>query len=154
MKEVTKNGRVHLSALVTGGVFGVGLIVSGMTDPTKVFGFLNMTGAWDPSLALVMVGALVVFIAGQPLTKRKSAPLLASDFDLPKRDAPISWRLLSGAVLFGAGWAISGFCPGPALVAFGGLMTEAIIFLPAMLAGMFLYKVTLAPIGSAAKGER
>ena len=145
MSQTTSKMKINLSALFAGLLFGVGLVVSGMTDPTKVFGFLNVTEKWDPSLALVMVGALLVFGVGHHFIMRRSAPLLNTGFNLPSVRAALNWRLMLGAALFGAGWAISGFCPGPALVAAGGLMKEALIFLPASFIGMILYRLTLSP---------
>ena len=143
--------RVVLSSLVAGLLFGVGLIVSGMTQPRKVFGFLDITGAWDPSLALVMGGALIVYGIGYRGSKSWSGPLLAESFELPGRD-DLPWQLFVGSLLFGVGWAVSGFCPGPALVALGGEMKAALYFVPAMAAGMLLHRFTLGHAPAA--GER
>ena len=129
--------KLLLSSLFAGGLFGLGLLVSGMTQASKVFGFLDLSGRWDPSLALVMGGALAVYGVGYRLVRRRKGPLLASSFQVPSRsdmDAP----LLLGAALFGVGWAVSGFCPGPALVVAGGGGSEALWFVPAMLAGMMV----------------
>jgi uncharacterized membrane protein YedE/YeeE len=120
------------SAFLAGLVFGVGLLLSGMTDPGKVIGFLDVAGAWDPSLAFVMAGA--VFVAFFAFRKRTQL--------LPNR-REIDARLVGGSMVFGIGWGLAGFCPGPALVAFGAGYDQAAVFVVAMLAGMALY--TLKP---------
>lgn len=118
-------------------LFGIGLLISGMTDPAKVLGFLDVTGAWDPSLALVMAGAVGVFGVAYRLALRKSRPVLAPSFDVPAARA-IDRRLVAGALVFGVGWGLSGFCPGPALVSatFGEARVWA--FVGAILVGMAL----------------
>jgi hypothetical protein len=126
-----------LSAFVCGFVFAVGLVVGGMTQPGKVIGFLDVFGAWDPSLAFVMGGAVATHAMLRPLVIRRGAPVFAARFSLPTLTA-IDARLLAGAALFGVGWGIAGFCPGPAIVATGAGATRAIVFAVAMLAGMFL----------------
>lgn len=130
----------HLTAFAAGLLFAVGLVVSGMTQPAKVIGFLDVTGAWDPSLAFVMGGALAVYAVAFRLITKRPVPLLGGRFQIPSR-TDITPRLLVGASLFGIGWAIAGFCPGPALVAFGSGMSEAFIFLPGMVAGMVLFRL-------------
>jgi len=145
--------KLVLSSLFGGLLFGVGLIVSGMTQPEKVFGFLDLTGAWDPSLALVMGGALLVYAIGYQGSKGLSGPLLADSFRLPTRtDMP--WQLFVGSALFGVGWAVSGFCPGPALVALGGGMKAAFVFVPAMVAGMLINRITMGSSSGAREGGR
>jgi hypothetical protein len=129
--------RTVLSAFVCGFVFAVGLVVGGMTQPGKVIGFLDVFGAWDPSLAFVMGGAVATHAMLRPLVIRRGAPVFAARFSLPTLTA-IDGRLLAGAALFGVGWGIAGFCPGPAIVATGAGATRAIVFAVAMLAGMFL----------------
>ena len=126
-----------LMGLLAGLLFGLGLAMSGMTDTAKVLGFLDIAGNWDPDLAFVMGGAVLVTLVSFPLVLRRSAPLLADRFQLPAR-RDIDVRLLSGAALFGVGWGIYGYCPGPALSAlvYGDLNTLA--FVLAMLAGMAL----------------
>jgi uncharacterized membrane protein YedE/YeeE len=131
-----------VSSFGAGALFGLGLVLSGMTQPVKVFGFLNVTEAWDPSLALVMGGALLIYVLGYAAVTSWDAPLLAKDFAVPAR-RDLSRDLVVGSALFGAGWAISGFCPGPALVALGSGMDEALLFVPAMLGGMLLHRFTL-----------
>ncbi len=130
------------SAFFAGLLFGFGLVIAGMADPTKVFGFLNITASWDPSLALVMGGALLVYGIGYPLVRGWDQPLLADSFCVPER-SEITRSLAVGAALFGAGWAIAGFCPGPVIVALGAGMDAAVTFVPAMFVGMFLYRCTL-----------
>lgn len=116
---------------LAGGFFGAGLALSGMTDPLRVVAFLDIFGFWDPTLAFVMAGALLVFGAGYFFLRGK--------IDLPGNPGePVSRELILGSVLFGVGWGLGGFCPGPAIANLGVLRVEALIFLPAMLAGMFL----------------
>jgi uncharacterized protein len=131
-----------LIALLAGLVFGVGLLMSGMTDPAKVQGFLDLAGRWDPSLAFVMGGAIMVAIGAFTLAKRRAAAGRKSwsgeAIELPTSDA-IDARLIGGGVLFGIGWGLAGFCPGPALVALSSGFGPALWFVPAMLAGMALH---------------
>ena len=128
--------RIIVSA-IAGLLFGLGLIVSGMADPAKVQNFLDPFGAWDPSLAFVMLGAITVTFAGYRLAFRRGRPLLAGTLSLPSK-TDIDARLLAGAGLFGIGWGLSGFCPGPAIVSLPLLATGTLVFVPAMLAGMLL----------------
>ena len=124
-----------LAAFAAGLVFGIGLILSGMTDPGKVIGFLDLAGSWDPSLALVMGGAMLVFGVGSRLVVRRGRPVLGGSFPgQPSRR--IDGRLLVGAGLFGVGWGLAGFCPGPAVTNLGGLHVEALGFVLAMIVGM------------------
>ena len=133
-----------LIALASGLVFGLGLIASGMTDPAKVKGFLDLFGAWDPSLALVMGGAIAVGVFGFAAARRRSLSWTGEPMALPTQRA-IDGRLVGGGVLFGIGWGIAGFCPGPAVVALGGGLGPAAIFVVAMLAGMWLHDRFLGP---------
>ncbi len=131
----------RLTAFVAGLIFAVGLVVGGMTQPAKVIGFLDVSGgAWDPSLALVMGGALVVYGVAFRLITRRPQPVLAPQFLVPTR-RDLSPRLFAGAALFGIGWALAGFCPGPAIVSVGAGVTEALLFLPGMVGGMLLLRV-------------
>jgi uncharacterized protein len=129
-----------LGALLAGILFGLGLAVSQMINPAKVLGFLDFAGAWDPSLAVVMAGALGVTAVGYRLALRRPAPLLAARFDLPTL-REIDRRLLAGAVLFGIGWGLVGYCPGPALAALGFGNPATWLFVAAMLAGVTSYKL-------------
>ena len=123
-------------ALLAGLVFGLGLIAGGMTQPTKVKGFLDVFGAWDPSLGLVMGGAIAVGVGAFALARRRSRAWSGDLIELPTSSL-IDSRLIGGGVLFGIGWGIAGLCPGPALVALGGGMGQAGLFVLAMLAGMW-----------------
>ena len=124
-----------LVAFVAGVVFAVGLGISGMTNPAKVIGFLDVTGAWDPSLAFVMGGAIGIHVLVAQWAKKAQRPLWADAFVLPTR-ADIDGRLLAGAALFGLGWGTAGYCPGPALVSLVGLTTGALTFCASMIAGI------------------
>ncbi len=125
-------------ALFAGMLFGLGLAVSGMMNPAKVVGFLDVAGEWDPTLAFVMGGALLVTIPAFRLILGRPRPILADDFALPTRSA-LDRRLLGGATLFGVGWGLSGFCPGPAVAALVTGLTPVFAFVGAMMAGMVLY---------------
>lgn len=122
---------------LSGLVFGLGLILSGMADPAKVLDFLDVFGAWDPSLAFVMGGASLTAFIGYRLVWRRSAPLVADRFDTPTATA-IDAPLLSGAAIFGIGWGIGGFCPGPAWTSLAMASPGIVVFLPAMLVGIVL----------------
>lgn len=124
------------AALVAGIVFGLGLIVSGMTDPAKVQNFLDLAGTWDPSLAFVMGGAVLIAFAGYRLATASGAPLFGDRFLLPT-STQIDRRLVGGAALFGVGWGLAGFCPGPAIASLYTGGVSAWIFVAAMLAGMW-----------------
>jgi uncharacterized protein len=124
-------------SLISGTLFGIGLVVSGMSNPAKVLNFLDVFGTWDPSLAFVMAGALIVTTIGYRLAWRQPKPVLADMFDLPVSQV-IDNRLLIGAATFGIGWGLSGFCPGPAVTALALLAPGTLVFVPAMLIGMGL----------------
>jgi uncharacterized protein len=126
------------TAFVAGLIFGIGLIVSGMASPAKVLGFLDLAGRWDPSLALVMVGAIAVGVIGFAVAGKREATLLGTPMQLPTTRS-IDRRLIAGSVLFGIGWGLAGFCPGPALVALGAGYLKALVFVAAMVAGMYGY---------------
>jgi uncharacterized protein len=130
--------KAPILAFGAGVLFSAGLAVSQMTQASKVVGFLDVTGAWDPSLAFVMVGAIGVHLVLQRLIRRRGAPMLAGRFHLPTR-RDISGRLVVGSALFGAGWGVAGFCPGPALTAVGAGLWEALLFVPGMVGGMVLF---------------
>lgn len=125
-------------AAISGLIFGVGLIASGMTDPAKVKGFLDLAGAWDPSLGLVMGGAIAVGVGAFALAKRRKRSWTGERMEL-STSTVIDARLIGGGVLFGVGWGVAGYCPGPALVALGGGSASAGLFVLAMLAGMALH---------------
>lgn len=127
-----------LIAALAGLVFGLGLLVSGMADPQKVLAFLDLAGPWDPSLALVMGGAIALGLPGFALARRRSPSLLGEPMQLPARQA-VDAPLLIGSALFGIGWGLAGYCPGPALVGTAAGMGSAAIFSAAMLAGMLLF---------------
>ena len=129
-----------LGALLAGILFGLGLAVSQMINPAKVLGFLDIAGRWDPSLALVMAGALGVTALGYYFVLRRPAPLLAARFEVPTV-REIDRRLLAGAVVFGIGWGLVGFCPGPAIASLAYGVKESLIFAAAMLAGMALFRL-------------
>ncbi|HMH42069.1 MAG TPA: DUF6691 family protein [Pyrinomonadaceae bacterium] len=120
---------------VAGGLFGTGLAISGMTDPARVIGFLNVFGAWDPALLFVMAGAVGVYGTGMLILRRvkNQNPQLPS-----ARSSPIDRQLVIGAAIFGVGWGLGGFCPGPALANLGALRVEVLLFVPAMAIGMLL----------------
>ncbi len=130
----------RISEFAIGLLFGLGLIVAGMTDPSKVIGFLDLAGAWDPSLALVMGGAILVGLVGFAVARKRSTSLLGGAMHLPtNRD--IDRRLIVGSLLFGVGWGLAGFCPGPAIVSLGAGNAKAMVFVLAMLAGMAVFEL-------------
>jgi uncharacterized protein len=142
-----------LFSLLAGLLFGLGLIVSGMADPAKVLGFLDLAGAWDPSLALVMAGAIGVGSITFAAVRGWHVSLLGLPMQLPVARR-IDRRLLVGSTLFGAGWGVAGFCPGPALVALGMLEPQALTFVISMLGGMVLFEVLEVGRRNAAMGAR
>ncbi|MFS2032910.1 DUF6691 family protein [Polaromonas sp. CT11-55] len=129
-----------LSSLLAGLVFGLGLIVSGMANPAKVLGFLDLAGPWDPSLAFVMAGAIAVGFLAFLLAKKRRLSFLGAEMRLPPAGR-IDRRLVAGSLLFGAGWGLAGFCPGPGLVALGMGEPKAAVFVLAMLAGMAIFEL-------------
>lgn len=129
-----------VTSLLAGLIFGLGLIVSGMFNPAKVLGFLDLAGAWDPSLALVMGGAIAVGAGAFAIATRRQKSLLGLDMKMPKHEH-IDKRLIGGNLLFGIGWGIAGVCPGPGLVGLGTGETKAVAFVLAMLAGMAIFEL-------------
>ena len=127
-----------LIAVLAGLIFGVGLIISGMTDPSKVIGFLDLAGKWDPSLAFVMGGAILIGIFAFRVAATRSQTLLGGTMLLPAA-RQIDRRLVLGALAFGAGWGLAGYCPGPALASLVAGGSKALIFTMAMLAGMVIF---------------
>ena len=144
-----------VTAAIFGLIFGAGLVISGMTDPNRILAFLDVAGEWDPSLALVMVGAIAVASPAYALARRLKTTALGEAIDMPDRRRPITLRLLAGAAIFGVGWGLSGLCPGPAIVLLGTAQLKAILFFAAVVIG--IWAAALIPAakpsadGSAAK---
>jgi len=136
---MTRTTTHRLSEFIVGLLFGWGLLISGMTDPGKVIGFLDLTGLWDPSLALVMGGAIAVGFFAFGSAQKRTSNFLGGALHLPtSRD--IDMRLILGALLFGAGWGLAGFCPGPGIVSMAAGQPKAAVFVLAMLAGMLVFE--------------
>jgi hypothetical protein len=131
----------NAAVFFAGTLFALGLAIAGMTKPSKIIGFLDIAGPWDASLAFVIGGAIAVHFIAYRLIKRRSAPLFDTKFHLPTRK-DIDRRLVLGAALFGVGWGLGGFCPGPGLVAAGGGSLHAVLFLVGMTIGMLLEHAT------------
>ena len=129
-----------LMALLSGLVFGVGLIISGMTDPSKVIGFLDLAGKWDPSLAFVMGGAILVGVFAYRFATTRLQAILGGSMQLPT-NRRIDRRLVLGALAFGAGWGLAGYCPGPVLASLATGGSKPLIFTTAMLAGMVIFEI-------------
>lgn len=132
--------RDTLLPLAAGTIFGAGLTIGGMTDPARVRGFLDLFGAWDPTLAFVMGGAVLVMALAWMLQRKMQRPAFAEGFSLPDR-SDITPRLVGGAALFGVGWGIAGLCPGPGFAAMAIAPASAAVFVAAMLAGMLLVRL-------------
>ncbi len=135
----------NLLTFLTGIIFGTGISISGMANPAKVINFFDITGAWDPSLAFVMGGALIVTFIGYRWVLRKPQPVFEPTFDLPKKTS-LDTRLIVGSGIFGIGWGIAGFCPGGALPALGTLDSRVIIFVAALIAGMLITRFGLRAV--------
>lgn len=131
----------RLSEFIVGLLFGWGLLISGMTDPGKVIGFLDLTGSWDPSLAMVMGGAIAVGFFAFGTAKKRTRNFLGGALHLPT-SSDIDKRLILGALLFGAGWGLAGFCPGPGIVSMAAGQPKAAVFVVAMLVGMLVFEWT------------
>ena len=127
------------SAFLIAALFGLGLAVSGMMNPAKVLGFLDLFGVWDPTLLFVMGGALLVTVPGYWLVRKRQGALLGGGFQIPTRK-DLDAKLLGGALLFGVGWGIAGFCPGPAVAALSSGLPEVLLFMAALLSGMVLHR--------------
>jgi len=130
--------KTALISFMSGIVFALGLGISGMTRPIKVIGFLDFFGNWDASLAFVMVGAIAVYFIASRLSRKMPSPILAPAFSIPRR-TDLDARLIAGAALFGAGWGLGGFCPGPAITALASGALPVAIFVGAMAAGIYLH---------------
>ena len=142
----------NLSGLIAGIIFGAGLVIAGMTDPAKVLAFLTLNANWDPALIFVLGGAVVVATVGYRLVGLRSTPLFDDDFHAPSSTV-IDRRLIGGSAVFGLGWGIAGFCPGPALVGVMTLDPRAAVFLVAFVAGLLIYErwFTAAPVPEVAE---
>jgi uncharacterized membrane protein YedE/YeeE len=138
LKDIAMQRRI--TEFFVGLLFGLGLMLSGMTDPGKVLGFLDLTGLWDPSLALVMGGAIAVGVFAFSLAKKRSLSFFGDALRLPTQER-ITKRLVLGSLLFGAGWGLAGFCPGPALVSMAAGQSKAALFVVFMLIGMGIFEV-------------
>ena len=136
---MTRTTTHRLSEFIVGLLFGWGLLISGMTDPGKVIGFLDLTGSWDPSLAMVMGGAIAVGFFAFGTAKKRTSNFLGGALHLPT-SSDIDKRLILGALLFGAGWGLAGFCPGPGIVSMAAGQSKAAVFVVAMLAGMVMFE--------------
>jgi uncharacterized membrane protein YedE/YeeE len=130
--------KINLVSFLSGIVFALGLGISGMTRPSKVIGFLDIAGSWDWSLAFVMLGGIAVFFVAFRLSRKMRAPLLAGEFSIPKR-SELDIKLISGAAIFGAGWGLGGFCPGPAIVSLASGASSVLVFVVSMAAGIYLH---------------
>ncbi len=129
-----------LSSFAAGLVFSIGLLFSGLANPEKVLGFLDLAGAWDPSLALVMAGAIAVGIFAFAIARQRSTSFLGFDMRLPTKNE-ISTRLIVGSLVFGVGWGLAGFCPGPGIVAVGAGEPKGVVYVISMVAGMILFQM-------------
>lgn len=134
---MTQRTKQLLAALASGLLFGAGLVVGGMTDPRKVIGFLDIGGAWDPSLAFVMLGAVVVHFLAYRWVRGSAAPFFADEFAIPQLRR-IDPKLVAGSAVFGVGWGLGGYCPGPGIVSLGAGGGDALVFVLSMLFGMVL----------------
>lgn len=141
----------RITEFLVGLLFGLGLILAGMTDPGKVLGFLDLAGAWDPSLAFVMGGAIGVGLFAFALARTRTRAFLGNAMQLPNR-RDIDGPLIVGSVVFGVGWGLAGFCPGPALVSAGAGQQQAWVFMLAMLAGMAVHELSANPRRRGAAG--
>ena len=136
-----KTAKINFVAFLSGMMFAGGLAFSGMVRPSKVIGFLDITGAWDPSLAFVMAGAILVYATAYYFFGKRTRPLLDAEYHLPPKSS-VDRNTLIGAGIFGIGWGLAGFCPGPAIASLVTLSSASYIFFASMIAGMYLFKVT------------
>ncbi|MGZ3722498.1 MAG: DUF6691 family protein [Bdellovibrionales bacterium] len=130
----------HLTAAAAGFIFAAGLCISGMTQPEKIFGFLNIFGNWNPALIFVMVGAIAVHFITYRLIRRRSSPLFSKNWYVPEK-TNITKSLIIGSLLFGIGWGLGGYCPGPGLVSLASLQLKPLLFVGGMLIGMLVFKI-------------
>lgn len=143
----------HLFTLLTGMVFGTGIALSGMANPAKVINFFDVTGSWDPSLAFVMGGALIITFVGYRIVLGRQRPIFEPRFDIPQ-NRKLDAKLLGGAGIFGIGWGIAGFCPGGALPALGTGNTNVILFVVALIAGMLATRFVLSRANKSGKAAQ
>ena len=136
---MTRTSAHRLSEFFVGLLFGWGLLISGMTDPSKVIGFLDLAGSWDPSLAMVIGGAIAVGFFAFGTAKKRTSNFFGGALHLPT-SSDIDKRLLLGSLLFGAGWGLAGFCPGPGIVSMADGQPKAVVFVAAMIAGMLVFE--------------
>lgn len=129
----------NIAALIVGFIFALGLGISGMTQPAKVFGFLDIFGAWDPSLMFVMIGAIAVHLVSYRLIRKRNSPLFSTQWLISEK-TQITPSLIVGSIIFGAGWGLAGYCPGPALVSLASNQPRPILFVAGMVLGMFIFK--------------
>lgn len=144
------------SIFVSGLMFAAGLVIAGMTQPSKVIGFLDWFGAWDPSLAFVMLGAILVHAVGYRLIRRRSAPVFALNFQVPTRK-DVDGPLLAGSALFGVGWGLGGFCPGPAVSSVVALQADALVFVGSLVGTWIAYSLVTgraSGVTNRASGDR
>lgn len=139
--------KAALAALLCGALFGIGLAIARMTDPVVVIGFLDVFGDFDPTLAFVLIGAAMTTAVAFHFVTRRARPILAAEFQLPATRT-IDLPLVLGAAIFGVGWGLAGYCPGPALVGAGGGVTTALLFLPAMIAGSVAHRLVAVRFNS------
>lgn len=132
----------NIFAFIFGGLFSIGLLVSGLANPTKVIGFLDIFGAWDPSLAFVMLGAIMLCIIPFQRAIRSPQTIFNEKIDLPKNNQ-IDWKLILGAILFGVGWGLAGLCPAPSISLIGLGYWDVLYFVGAMCAGVWIHHITL-----------
>src|SRR5690606_31678874 len=143
-RVVSRRGVEAVIGLGSGLLFGVGLALSGMTQPSKVVGFLDLAGNWDPSLAFVMLGAVIVYFVSSRLVARRAAPLLGEVFHLPTR-RDLDPKLIAGAALFGVGWGLGGYCPGPGITSLGAGLAAPATFVGTMALGMWIHDALAKP---------
>jgi uncharacterized protein len=129
-----------IAAVIAGALFALGLVISGMTDPGKVTAFLDIGGAWDPSLAFVMGGAIAIYAPVAWVARRRARPVFGGRFDLPAQQG-LDARLVGGAIVFGVGWGLSGYCPGPALTSIGTGAHGVVVFVLTMLVGIAIARL-------------
>lgn len=137
-----------IGGLVAGIFFGIGLSIGGMVNPSKVIGFLDFFGQWDPSLAFVMGGAVTIYAIGYRLVMKSSKPIYGEKFQVPTR-SDLDARLIGGAMLFGGGWGLAGYCPGPAITSLAFGFSQTFIFFAAMAVGVIVFKLTMGSKPSA-----